>query len=176
MKCKEVLRLLPLLVGEDLPPARAKKAMNHLDTCSRCREEFETYRLTHRAGAEWLNRETAEWNEFEWQRCVRNAVERGKPAPGRVFGHLFKPGFAAAAVAAVGILVGLFFIFNPLSRVGPAGSPGSSGTPAAKVAALPTAAVAGDSQQMIAMNIVSPKTGLKIHWVLNKNFHWEENK
>jgi hypothetical protein len=32
------------------------------------------------------------------------------------------------------------------------------------------------TQDMMSMTLVSQKTGLQVHWTLNRNFDWEEKK
>jgi hypothetical protein len=109
-----------------------------------------------------LNENKPVWGEGEWKRTIRNTIaEKSKSFP-EFAPWPFKKGWAFAAMAAV-MIVFIFFATRPL-YIGVEDIPGQ----AVLSKSLP--------QNVVSMTMVSKDTGLKVVWILNKNFNLEENE
>lgn len=162
MKCKRIRKYLPLYIGADLPPKKEEGVRLHLDTCDECQKEYGVYIQSVMAAKQWLSEGPVAWEEGEWRRTVRNiASEKLKSLPGFA-PWPFKKGWAFAVMAAVMIAV-VFFVTRPLYL---------------GVEEFPGQAVLSkrQAQEVVSMTMVSKDTGLKVVWILNKNFNLEENE
>lgn len=162
MKCKRTLKYLPLYVGEDLSSKKEEAVRLHLDTCDECQKEYEVYVRSVRTAKEWLGESGVTWGEGEWRRTVQNVTaEKSKSLPGFA-PWPFKKEWAIAVMAVV-ILVVIFFITRPL-YLSIEDFPGQ------------TVLSKRHPQDVVSMTMVSKDTGLKVVWILNKNFNLEENE
>jgi hypothetical protein len=160
MKCKRILKYLPLYVGKDLSPKKEEVVRLHLDTCDKCQKEYEVYARALGTAREWLRESSEVWGEAEWRRTVQNTtVERSKSSPGFA-PWPFKKGWAFVVIAAVMVVV-VFFVTRPL-YLGVEDFPGQA------------VLSKRQTQDVISMTMVSKDTGLKVVWILNKNFNLEE--
>jgi len=161
MECKKTLRLLPLLVGEDLPEKKASRVKSHLNECPSCMKEYEHYRDLLEETKQWIRSETTEWKAKEWADCVKKAVN-SHSFKNKVFIPLsFKPAWAASVILVIVIALSVF-ITNP-SLI-------KEGSQASQSAALQ----GEESQKTVELTLVSQETGHKIKWILNKEFNLEE--
>jgi hypothetical protein len=162
MRCKRTKKYLPLYVGKDLTPKKEEAARLHLDTCCECQKEHEAFSQSIKTAKEGLGESTVAWGEGEWRRTFQNAMtEKSKSFPGFA-PWPFKKGWAFAVMAAVTVAV-VFFVTRPLYL---------------GVEDFPGQAVISEShpQNVVSMTMVSKDTGLKVVWILNKNFNLEENE
>jgi predicted anti-sigma-YlaC factor YlaD len=162
MKCKRIRKYLPLYIGFDLSTKREKAVRVHLDTCSECQKEYEAYVRSIKTAKEWLEESTVVWGEGEWRRNVQNAVAEKSKSLSGFAPWPFKRGWAIAAMAAV-MIVFIFFVTRPLFL----GLEDFSGH---------TALSKRHPQDVVSMTMVSKDTGLKVVWILNKNFNLEEKE
>jgi len=162
MKCKRIRKYLPLYIGFDVSPKKEEAVRVHLNTCNECQKEYEAYVRSLKTAKEWLDDSAVVWEEGEWRRIVQNAVaEKSKPLTGFA-PWPFKRGWAIAAMAAV-MIVFIFFVTRPLF-LGLEDFPGQ------------TVLAKRHQQDVISMTMVSKDSGLKVVWILNKNFNLEENE
>jgi hypothetical protein len=87
MNCRKARRLLPLAAGGDLPPRKAGRLGSHLNICSGCRSELQSYRFALKSIKVLANREPQpDWTEGEWRSILQIATGRGlkktRPAVG----------------------------------------------------------------------------------------------
>jgi predicted anti-sigma-YlaC factor YlaD len=162
MNCKKIRMYLPLYVGADLSPKKDKEVRAHLDTCDECQKEYEAYVRSVKTAKKWLNGSEVAWGEGEWRRTFRSvAAEKSKSLPGFA-PWPFKKGWAFAAMAVV-MVVFVFFITRPL-YLGVDDFPGQA------------VLSKRHPQDVVSMTMVSKDSGLKVVWILNKNFNLEENE
>jgi hypothetical protein len=173
MKCKRIRKYLPLYIGADLSPKKEEAVRVHLDTCSECQKEYEVYVRSVKTAREWLSESAVAWGEGEWRRTVRSVpAEKSKSLPGFA-PWPFKKGWAFAVMAAVMVVV-VFFVTRPLYLGVEDFSEEtilSKRHPQHKAEAL-----FKSPQDVVSMTMVSKDTGLKVVWILNKNFNLEENE
>jgi anti-sigma factor RsiW len=161
MDCKKTLRLIPLLVGEDLHATKASRVNAHLNECPSCRREYEHYRNSLKKTRNWIRSETTEWEDKEWADCIKKAVN-SHSFKTRIFIPLsFKPAWAVGVMVIMAIALSVF-IMNPsfIKKVSQA-----SRSPALQ---------SEGSQKAVELTLVSQETGHKIKWILNKEFNLEE--
>lgn len=162
MNCKKVRRLLPLLVGSELSPSRKSALESHLQGCPKCQSEYHAYVLSMKKTQEWLAAERKDWEDSEWKRAVRKAVEEEKEPEGV---SPFTPwpfkkvwAFALMALLAAGLTLVVL-------------KPGLI-----KEKGRGTRMLEESQQEIVTMTFVSQETGLKITWLFNKNFAIKEEK
>jgi anti-sigma factor RsiW len=161
MDCKKTLRLLPLLVGEDLPATKASRVNAHLNECPSCRKEYKHYRDLLEETKNWIRSETTEWEDKEWADCVKKAVN-SHSFKNRIFIPLpFKPAWAVSVMLIMAIALSVF-IMNP------------SFIKKENQTARSQALQGEGSQKTVELTLVSQETGHKIKWILNKEFNLKE--
>ncbi|MEW6743314.1 MAG: zf-HC2 domain-containing protein [Planctomycetota bacterium] len=122
MRCRRVLKLLPLQVGGDLSPAEARAVEEHLSRCLGCFREARAYEaslkpvwdLAREAAPEAMVGHLAE-------RVLQGAHSPGPRAPSMQQLNLHKTFVAravAAAAAVLVIVVGTAFLGRPAAPVG----------------------------------------------------------
>lgn len=170
MKCKKVKNMLPLFIGSDLSSRKMSLIRTHVERCSSCRMEYESYVKSRGVLNGWLQEKDMDWNETEWQNSVRRAVlpsARGRvsfaPWP-------FRNIWAYALMAAVAFVFSLFFIL-PVFRGNRAGMKFDY---AALESSYSFGSFEKGKQDIVTMTIVSGETGTKIVWFFDKNFQLEE--
>jgi anti-sigma factor RsiW len=173
VNCKKIREYLPLYIEVDLSPKKEEAVRVHLDTCGECQKEYEVYVRSVKTAREWLSESAVAWGEGEWKRTVQNVTaEKSKSLPGFT-PWPFKKGWALAVMAAVMVVV-VFFVTRPL-YLSDEDFPGqavlSKRHPQHEAGAL-----FKSPQDVVSMTIVSKDTGLKVVWILNKNFNLEENE
>jgi len=163
-QCKRVRRLLPLLVGDDLPEPKAAALRSHLEGCAACRQEYDKYLFAHRQTGAWLGKERRDWQEADWRRAVHGAVNRAVPRGSlAVIRPFVRKTWAYAAGLLAVVMLGVLLLLPRFGGKQAGTKPGITTGP-------------GADQEVVAVTIVSPKSGLKINWFLNKNFEWEDIK
>lgn len=173
MKCKKTWKYLPLYVGKDLSPKKEETVRLHLDTCRECQKEYEVYVQALGTAREWLRESAEVWGEGEWRRTVRSVTaEKSKSLPGFA-PWPFKKGWAFAVMAVVMVAV-VFFITRPL-YLGVEDFPGQAGL-SKRHPQQEAGALFKSPQDVVSMTMVSKDSGLKVVWILNKNFNLEENE
>jgi hypothetical protein len=162
MNCERIRKYLPLYIEQNLSPKKENPFTVHLDVCGECQKDYEVYVRSIKKAREWLSESPVAWGEGEWRRTVQNAwAEKSKfflvfaPWP-------FKKGWAIAVMAAVMVVV-VFFVTRPL-YLGVEDFPGQA------------VLSKRHPQNVVSMTMVSKDTGLKVVWILNKNFNLEENE
>jgi hypothetical protein len=173
MKCRQVQKWLPLFIKDDLIPAQRVKIESHLRDCSVCREEVELYRASSEKMQEWLEQESIHWDQGAWEKALRRAMEPADEKDASLAPWPFKKGWALALMLFIVALVGVFVIRPlPLRRFLGKGVE----VAAAVQEGYASRAEQDVTQEMISMTMVSKESGLKIVWIFNKNFEWEENQ
>jgi len=163
MTCRRTKRLIPLYAGDDLRPQLARAVRAHIDACPACGKEIGEYRLAlARIKAAAKDEARPDWGEGEWRalmaRVAASAVEERHPTT------ILRPRWAAATV--LGMSIGLA-VLSMLFRDAAFG-PGSV-TPSSEPAAMDAAR----KQDVVAVTLVSPETGLQVVWFFNRNFEWK---
>lgn len=166
MTCKKMRQMIPLLIGEEIQGSARETLQSHLESCPACQREYRSMKDAAETMKKWLDDTPVEWEDSQWEQVIRNAaVQTGGPGrpswiprPNRLWGWA-----AASAVLAV-LGIGYMLLVHPGGSTGPVSE--SSLAKIHKPAA----------QEVVSMTFVSKKTGIKINWFLNKNFHWEEKK
>lgn len=172
MKCRKVQRLLPLLAGSELPESKIPSVRSHMEECSRCRKDYEKYALLVSQTRGWFAENRAEWQEQEWQRAVKAAIEQGAEKKTAMVPWPFPKAWAYALMAAVMLLITVLIVRPPVvEKIGLV--PGY--TDMARME-KPGGMEEVGRQEVVSMTMVSRETGLKIVWVFNKNFDLEENE
>jgi hypothetical protein len=159
------------MVGDDLPESKQAAVTSHLEKCAGCKREFGIHIDSNKAVKEWLDRERIEWNDFEWQRVVRTACRESAAKKHKPGFWPLKKGWAYASMVGVVVMLCLV-IFRPQSTRKPAGA--APGAAAGRETRLLESKTLQPSQEIVAVKLVSRKTGVKIHWFLNKNLNMEE--
>lgn len=114
MNCRRIRRSIPLLAGNDLPEARARRMRIHLEGCQKCRKDFRAYSAALRRVKELADRETeADWTEAEWQALMARTISARIEKRPFVF-SLFEPKLVTAlagglAMAVAAVIIGLIF-------------------------------------------------------------------
>lgn len=163
-ECDSVRRLLPLLVGGDLPESKTVILRTHLEKCADCGGEYDLYLFSLRESKAFLSRESRDWPEAEWRRTVQEAVNQPASRTSLTIKRpLVRKSWAYAAGLLVVVMLGLFILQSRFRENPPGTKPGSTAVPET-------------GQEIVAVTIVSPESGLKVNWFLNKNFEWEDNK
>lgn len=172
MKCQKVRQLLPLLAGSELPESQIPSVRSHLNTCSRCQEDYEKYAFLIDETRKWLAEEKIEWEEKEWQKSVQLAVASGLSKGTSMIPWPFSRAWAYALMVGVMLLLTTFVVRPPfLEHIGL--------TPRyVDMAVMEEWETSGklEKQEVVSMTMVSQESGLKIVWFLNKNFNLEENE
>jgi hypothetical protein len=173
MKCKRIRKYLPLYIGADLSPRKEEAVRLHIDTCGECQKEHEAFSRSIKTAKEGLGESAVAWGEGEWRRTVQNATaEKSKSLSGFV-PWPFKKGWAFVVMVAVMVVV-VFFVTRPLYL----GVEDFSGQTilSKRRPQYETGALVKFPQDVVSMTMVSKDTGLKVIWILNKNFNLEENE
>jgi hypothetical protein len=173
MKCNKVRRLLPLSAGGDLKTGQAMKVEDHIRNCPECRREYEAYRSSLEKTRIVLREECRDWSEEEWRRVVGKAVvSRSAPSPvmapwpfRQVWAYVL---MAVLAVSAAWLAVkpSAFARYFQMESAVVAQLRQEPFWDEGKKAA----------QDVIRMTMVSRESGLKIVWLLDKNFKWENDE
>jgi hypothetical protein len=172
MKCKRIRKYLPLYVKSDLPLKKKKMVQIHLGSCEDCQEEYEAYARSVKTAKEWLSESTLLWADADWKRAVRSALSEKSESSSGFAPWPFKKGWAFALMGVVMVVL-VFFVTRPLFL----GIEDFQGQPTlAERQAQHQKGAAKSSQDVVFMTMVSKETGLKVVWVLDKNFNLEENK
>ena len=159
MKCKKARRLLPLLVGSDIPHSKGAAVRAHLEECPECRSEYETYVLSLEKTKEWLKEDSKDWEDWEWQAVLRGVRKEKVPKASPFAPWPFQKAWAYALMAVFAVALALFVI-KP-SFIG-------EGTGAGE--RMPA------QQEVVSMTMVSKETGLKIVWFFDRNFELKESE
>lgn len=171
MNCHAAKKRIPLFVGGELEASRSERIRAHLAACPECRaeaEELERSLLAVRgmagAGA------AGDWTPVEWNRMIRTiTATRGESRTREVF-HRLRPALAGA----LGVLLaaGVFLVQREL-RQPSASETGSFAVihPEIQTAAPDPAPTKDPDVKSVTM--ISPDSGLKIHWFYNKKFEWQ---
>ncbi len=173
MKCKSVKKYLPLYIGADLPLKKKEAVKIHLVSCGECQKEYEAYIWSIKTAREWLSESDVAWGEGEWRQAVRNVTAEKSKSLSGFAPWPFKKGWAIAVMAAVMVVV-VFFVTRPLYL---GVEDFSEQTNSAKHHTQQNNdALRQASQDVVSLTMVSKDTGLKVVWILNKNFNLEENE
>ncbi len=171
MNCKKIRKHLPLYQGGELSPKKTDAVRVHLETCVECQREHGSYVRSMKAVREWLSDDTVNWKEAEWKRQIQHATAGEEKSPPGFAPWPFKKRWAFLMMAAF-LVVFIFFITRPsFVNVRDFRTP----TDLSKRRAQHDQVVLSRSpQDVVSMTMVSKETGLKIVWILNKNFNLEE--
>lgn len=173
MNCKKARRLLPLIIGSEIPQSRISAIKAHLEECPECRKKYDSYVKSLKKTKEWLEEDRKDWEEKEWQAVIRRAVKEEKPEVSPLIPWPFKKAWAYTLMA-------VFVLALTLLIIWPFFSTEEMGAGSKMLAESQTRLFesVGDKpeQDVISMTIVSKETGLKIVWFFNKNFELEEKR
>lgn len=172
MKCRKVRRWLPLYIGRELSPRKIRVVTEHLKTCRDCRRECSHLDSAVDQTRHWLQQQDQGWCEAAWQQALKRAIPE-KPEPGRALRPWpFKPAVAYALMVCLAAALTLLIVRPAFI---PSGSPREI-TQAVDIqdySAL--SATASDSQDVVAVTLVSRETGLKVQWFFNRNYNLKED-
>jgi anti-sigma factor RsiW len=171
MNCNRVRRYLPLYYGGELPPKQNDAVRAHLEACAGCRREHRAYVRSLKAVREWLSDDTVNWEEAEWKRKIRIATTGKEKSLSGFAPWPFKKGWAFVMMAAF-VVVFIFCITRP-SFVNVRDFLDQT-VSSKRQTQHDRVALNQSPQDVVSMTMVSKETGLKIVWVLNKNFNLEE--
>jgi len=171
MNCPKVRRLLPLMPGNDLPESKQADITSHLEKCTGCRQEYDIHIASNQAVKTWLDTERIQWNDFEWQRVVRTACQESAPEKRKPGFWPLKKSWSYASLVGVVVVLGLIIFRPQFTRKPPGAAPGAAAITETQLLESKTLQ---QSQEIVAVKLVSRETGVKIHWFLNKNFNMEE--
>jgi len=202
MTCRASRSRMALAAGGDLTGRAKRRWEKHLVRCAACRAEFTLYQRSIELARDLARQDkAADWSEAEWRRTINRAVAQGAPPRRRTAVRL--PGWAwagASALLAVLILGGTFFLKRergpraiaelppgidvvlpetPPAAVSVPGISPSASHPrprAVRRSGPSVPAPRSQVQSVMAMTFVSQETGLKIYWVFNDSFAYEEDK
>ncbi|MBM3293656.1 MAG: hypothetical protein FJY82_03940 [Candidatus Aminicenantes bacterium] len=194
MNCRKASRFLALYVGDELGPRKERAVRAHLESCPRCRAEAEDYRVALERARMMTAAEAApDWTDAEWRKMMASIVSTPvEKRPFRAFA--LKPALAAGAFCLV--VLGTQAVIRhllrtseistfparqdePLGRLFSALPAFDSASLAAveKVAGLQDPAfpvLAFAKQDVPALTMITPESGLKIVWFFNENLELEE--
>ncbi len=154
---------MPLMPGSEISRSKVEAVKAHLETCPRCRREYDIFVLSFEKAKEMLAAERKDWGEKDWQQAIQKAVKEGKPGVSPLAPWPFKKVWAYALMAVFLIVLSLVVISPYFFK------------PAPESQMLAEAEPVKDYQQdIISMTLVSKETGLKIIWFFDKNFDLKE--
>ena len=157
MNCKKILRLLPLMMGPEIPHSKVVAVDAHLEKCPECRREYDAYVLSLEKTKEWLIEDSKDWEDREWRAVLQGVKKEKSPKVSPLAPWPFKKTWAYALMAVCVVVLTLFVVSPSFFE---------EGTGAGEK--MPA------QQEVIPMTIVSQETGLKIVWFFNKNFELKE--
>jgi hypothetical protein len=173
MNCKKIRKYLPLYIESDLSPKKKAKVRIHLESCVDCQKVYEAYARSVKTTKEWLEESAVFWEDADWKRAVRYATSHKTKKSSGFAPWPFKKGWAFAVMGAVMVVL-VFFVTRPLF-LGIKDFPAQT-TLAKKLSQHREGASVKSPQDVVSMTMVSKETGLKVVWILNKNFNLEENE
>lgn len=170
MNCRKVKRLVPFIVGSDLPRSKISSVQSHLNKCSRCQQEYEIYTLSLEKTKEWLTKGRQGLDEREWKSIIQKALKKESHEISPrwqwpIKKHWVYTFVVMTAVLFTLIITNLFFIKKKIVP--------REGTVPAKQIQLSKGFEDESQQKMLSMTLVSQETGLKIKWFFIKNFELE---
>ena len=171
MNCKKVRRLLPLMAGSEIPKPKILSLKTHLEECSKCRQEYDSYVLSLEKAKEWLAKDRKDWEESDWQQALQRAIKDKKPEVTPLVPWPFKKVWAYSFIGMLVVALILLFIIRPSIMQKKMGLGSEKFTE--EQAQLLRSFQEESEQDVVSMTIVSKETGLKIVWFLNKNFELE---
>ncbi len=160
MRCQRVKKKLALMAGGELGPVQSRRIKSHLQACPECRREYELYLQAGKQMHAWMDADTPDWDETEWQRFLRQAEavapgQEKSPEPRR-----FKPVWAGALLLLAAMVLSLV-VWQPFSS--------------SRDEASPRAVFLQERpQDTVSITFVSQETGLKIKWFIKKDFELQE--
>ena len=173
MNCKRVRKYLPLYINSELSLKKEKKVQTHLGYCVDCQKEYEAYDRSLKTAKEWLEDSVVTWKDEDWKRIVIKALRETSESSSGFEPWPFKKRWAFALMGAVMVVL-VFFITRPLFLDIEHFS--GQATLEERHSQHGKGAVVESPQDVVSMTMVSKETGLKVVWVLNKNFNLEENE
>jgi len=171
MNCHAAKKRIPLFVGGELSDREAGGLRLHLEACPECRaeaEELERSRLAVRNMAE--AGAAGDWTPAEWNRMIRTiTATRGESRTREAF-HRLRPALAGA----LGVLLaaGVFLVQRELRQPSAPETGSFAVINPETQAAVPDPAPTKDPD-VKSVTIISPESGLRIHWFYNKKFEWQ---
>jgi len=171
VNCKKVRRLLPLMAGSEIPKPKILSLKAHLEECSKCRQEYDSYVLSLEKAKEWLAKDRKDWEESDWQQALQRAIKDKKPEVRPLVPWPFKKVWAYSFIGIVVVALTLLFIIRPSIMQKKMGLGSEKFTQ--EQAQLLRSFQEESEQDVVSMTLVSKETGLKIVWFLNKNFELE---
>jgi hypothetical protein len=173
MNCKRIRKYLPLFIESDLSTGKKKRVQIHLEMCGDCQKEMDAFARSVKTAQEWMEESLVSWRDADWKRTIRNAIPE-KTKSSLIFAPWpFKKGWAVALMGAVMIML-IFFVTRPLFlgiedfR--------SQTTLVKRQPQHQVGAKVESPQDVVSMTMISKETGLKVVWVLSKNFNLEEKQ
>lgn len=157
MNCKKIRRLLPLMMGPEIPHSKVVSVNAHLEKCPECRREYDAYVLSLEKTKEWLKTDRMDWEDWEWQAVLQGVKKEKAPKVSPLVPWPFKKNWAYALMAVCVVVLTLLVVRPSFIEEG-------TGAEERMLA----------QQEVISMTMVSQETGLKIVWFFNKNFELKE--
>jgi hypothetical protein len=197
MTCRKIRKHLALYAGGELGRRKERTVRAHLDRCPVCRAEAADYRAAlERAKAMAVEATPLDWTEPEWRRMMAAIAS----TPLKKEAHrksLLRPALAAAATFLLAVWGTQYAVRHMLrtseisSISAPAFVKGTAVRPSrlgaefdraslaavARVAGLEDPkfpALSSTNQDVPALTMISPESGLKIVWFFNENLKLED--
>jgi hypothetical protein len=174
VNCKKLRRLLPLMVGYDIPSSKISAMKRHIERCQACQREYYSYLKSTKKIGELLLQDRIDWEDKEWQRIVQKAVKEEKQTTTSLAPWPFHKAWAYALIAILVTALSFFFILN---------SSFLKEKLSAEYQTIPETQKKifkihpeTHEQDVISMTIISKESGLKIVWFLNKHYKLEVQK
>lgn len=171
MRCKKAKNMLPLFIGSDLSSRKMSLIRSHLEKCSRCRTEYESYVKSKEVLTGWMEENRTVWDEPEWRNSVNRAVSASLRDQKAFAPWPFRNAWAYALMAATAFILTLFLVL-PVFRNSQADMESDYAVSGSSAYSL--GSFGQRKQDVITMTLVSRETGTKIVWFLDRNFQLEE--
>jgi hypothetical protein len=159
------------MAGSEIPKSKILSLKAHLEKCPKCRQEFDSYKLSLEKTKEWLAKDRKDWEESDWQQALQKAMKDKKPEVSSLVPWPFKKVWAYSFIGMLVVALTLLFIIRPSITQKKMGLGSEKFTQ--EQAQLFRSSPEESEQEVVSMTLVSKETGLKIVWFLNKNFELE---
>ena len=173
MNCRKAQRSLALFFKDDLGQKQREMILTHISGCPACQDEIARYRRSQDKMKTWLEKDAVKWEGGEWKKILNRAKEPSEKKISPFAPWPFKKGWAFACMLLFTVLLSVFVIQPaPLKRFLGIGSNSSASLQkgfASKIEQV-------KKQETILMTMVSRESGLKIVWIFDKDFSWEEDQ
>jgi anti-sigma factor RsiW len=171
MNCRAAKKQIPLFAGGELEASRSDRIRLHLADCPECRAEAEEFERSRQAVRGMAGAAAAgDWTPGEWNRMIRTITATRGESRTREALYRLRPALAGA----MGVLLaaGVFLVQRELRQPSAPETGSFAVIHPETQAAVPDPAPTKDPD-VKSVTMISPESGLKIHWFYNKKFEWQ---